>query len=264
MSCNSEYDGETFSGKGDFNDTEEADDTFCGEEVEPSPWEFIHTVNPLSNSDENPEDVKGSGKYFWVNSFFEQVPEGLVPDESGCSGLRDQSRCEEVTFLIRQGYNSEPSEYNFEQPSPNNSGGNEGSVYETGVDIASSLASHPIASAGIAAMGSWFSPGSSSTVDYSNFQDDGRWNSRWAIGVDGSNIASFPDDPCDTHSVRYKLSNLTGSGQDEREVLTYTKYLFELPEVSSSTCCSDPGGPLVTYYQYETPWAFKSHDITLY
>lgn len=265
MTCDTDYDAETFDGIGNFDGTEDAGETFCGEEVEPTDWEFIHTVNPDSNEDEDPKDIKGAGKYFWINSFFEEVPEGLTPTEGAtCTGLRDKSRPEEVTFLVRQGTNSATSEFDFTQPSPNDTGGNESFIYQTGVAIAGSLANHPIAKAGLAAMNAWFSAGSSSAVDYEKSTYNGLWNSRWDISVTGSDITDFPDEPCDTYSVRYRIDNLTSSGTDEREVRTWTKYVFELPEVVDNTCCSDPGGPLVTWYEYETPWSFKSHDITLY
>lgn len=261
MTCDETHDSDTLDETGsDYGYESHSDD--CGD-THTTRWEVLLTANPDSNYDEEPEEVKGSGKFFWLNSYWEDVPEKLYPDY--CAGY--EAVCNDVSFYVRQGTDSEASEYQFTDEQPNDDGGDYSAVYDVGFAVASAGATHPIAKAGVAAMGAWFSSGSSSAVDYEDGRlshDNDRRYAQWDIRVSGTDSDSFANDPCDTNSVRYKIDNLTGDNEDERTVDTFVKYDFELPQLDSYSCCDDAGGPMIVYYMYDTGWIGQSHNIVLY
>lgn len=215
-----------------------------------SDFEFVHTVNPFHSSSESYDEIEGSYKSYFLNTWFSEVPDSLI--WSACSPESDpayDTYADSVEYVIRQHSDFTSAQFKFDDPRPDDSGNYTNWVMDTALSIAPVVSSHPLVAIGGAAVKSYMSSpmwGDPVTLDqgaYSSDTDRDQW--WWDIDMK----QDMPTAGCDTTSVRFDITPGVNS-LSNAQCYTWARYNVYIAQHSSSACsCKDYG-----HYLHTTEW----------
>lgn len=260
MACDDCYTNNDCRGEfGTFDDKHQTDsvpkDASC---EEPNEWEYVHTVNPQNADTESYDEVEGSYKRIYLNSWFQKEPDDHIEDSCeeqlgiGSFYASPQS----VEYRVRHPYDESVTEYEFNKPRPQDDGSGESFITNTALDIAPVLSGHPLVKAGSAVIKNYIGSTSNSNVDITSYDSD-RQELRWDLDYDSN--GDWPTAPCDTTGVRFHLSPGTNSGS--HTVNTWARYTMSVHDyIDGYECACDEAA--ISGYIHTTDWLKNSVTFT--
>lgn len=214
-----------------------------------STWDLRHSVNPQNASTETYDEVKGSYKHIYLNSYFKETPEDHIDQSCEDAIGSYKARPSNVEYYVRHPSSQTSNEYQFADPRPNDSGDYENFIVSTLLDIAAGVSGNVLVSAGAAVIKNYLGSMSSSSVDIGPYNPDPDRQKVW-WDLDYSN-EGFPQEPCDTTGVRFDIEPGINSG--DRPVNTYSRYTIGNREyVDGYECVCDYSN--ITGVTYTTDW----------
>lgn len=222
--------------------------------------QFEHSVQPEIVHGEPYNVIDTDYKYYFINNWFSSVPSPLLDTWNCYYDVTYDCYPGDVDFEIRhpQGYTD--SDFTFERPQPDasESDGYEG-IMNAALAVIGGVSGSALVSAGAAAMGSFINTSALNPVQFnggtvSNNPNRQRWT--WSINLDGSNESEFPDAPCDSTAVRFRI-NPNYSGQTGK-VHSWSRQTFMIAEYGTDQCHCDKN---VYHYAHTTGWAFRDFQF---
>jgi len=220
--------------------------------------EHLLSVDPDIVRDEEPDVIDTDFKYFFLTSYFENPPDGLI-DYRNCDHYYDRPKPGHVEYEIKhpEGSNHDRSDFAFEKPSPTEE--EESATENSILAVVSSVASssgNPYVMLGAAATAAFVSSGGwGSAVEFNKDDNYGttqqqRWT--WDISLDGDTKSDFRQDQCDSTAARFRI-NPNYAGQTG-EATAACRYGYSLPTYDDRKCrCSEP---VHTYFVSD--WVVKN------
>ena len=252
MSCDDCSTGGTCEGDhGTYEEVTEqsyhSDTTECDNTYSTTP-EHLLSVDPDIVRDEEPDVIDTDFKYFFLTSYFESPPDGLI-DYENCDHHYREDRYERpkpghVEYEIKhpEDSNYDRSDFAFEKPSPTKEekSATEDSILAV-VNGAAGASGNPYLIAGAAAMTA-FVAGGSSAVSFDKDDNYGttqqqRWT--WDITLNGDSRSDFRQDQCDSTAARFRIN--PNYADQTGEAAAACRYGYNLPTYYYRDCrCSRP------------------------
>lgn len=252
MACSDcEGDGTCREDHGGFDTRSTGDIIYGDDSCEPnSDWEFELGVNPLNGSTETYDEVEGSYKHIWLNSFFSNTPDVQIT-----SSCEDQlgpfyASPESVEYYVRHPSSESTTEYEFEDPRPDGDGNWESWVMDSILDIAGGVSSSTYVGVGAALLQNFINTTNGAQVEP---YDNDRQVIHWDIDIDGGQ--DFATAACDSTGSRFDI--VPGVNSGTHDVNTWVRYNFTSTEYRDGyECVCDTDA--ITGYGYTTDWLYNS------
>lgn len=260
MSCDDCYTSNTCRGEhGTFDDKHQQDyvpkDDSC---EDPNEWEYVHTVNPRNSSTESYDEIKGSYKRIYLNSWFQEEPDDHILQSCEDRWGPFYATPTSVEYYVRHPSSEDDSEYKFEDPRPKDDGTDENFIMNTALDIAPVVYSHPLVSAGAAVIKNYIGSTSNSSVELRPYDNDSTRQVLW-WDLDYDNHEDWPTAPCDTTGVRFDVAPGTNSG--DHTVDTWARYTMSVHDyLEGYECVCDE--TTISGYTKTTDWLQNSATFT--
>jgi hypothetical protein len=244
---------------GSFDESRLSNTNYGDASCEPdSDWRIVHTVNPASGSTETYDEIEGSNKYVYLNSFFSNTPEAKITTE--CQRRLGPFRADpkSVEYYVRHSYGEDQYEYEFDDPRPNGDGDYDDFIVNTALDIVAGVSSNPLVGVGTSVIKNYIGSMSQSSVEHRNYDPDPTrdiiwWDLDYATGED------FPTTPCSTTGVRFKIQPNVNSG--DHDVATWARYTFGYTEYRDGYECACDYNALTSTIK-TTDWVYNPVTFT--
>ena len=235
-----------------------SDSTDCDHHYSTTP-EHLLSVDPDIVQDEEPDVIDTDFKYFFLTSYFENPPDGLIDYENCNYDSLDRPKPGAVEYEIKhpEGSNHDRSDFAFEKPSPTEE--EENATEDLILAVVNSVAAssgNPYVMFGAAATtafvnsDAWGSPVDFNKDDNYGTTQQQRWT--WKISLDGNTKSDFRQDRCDSTAARFRI-NPNYAGQTG-EATAACRYGYYLPRYPDTYCrCSEP-----SHTSFFSDWAVKN------
>ncbi|WP_152421983.1 hypothetical protein [Natrialba chahannaoensis] len=215
-----------------------------------------HTVNPVDAPSESYDEIHGSYKGYFLNSWFSSTPDPLIwntcdPDDDP---LYD-SYLDSVEYIIRHHQDYDDTQWSFADPRPDGDGNYENWVVESLLEIVDGASNHPIVAGGSAAVKAYLAGYNPVDFDDGYYSDDPNREQWW---WDINTVDALPTGGCDSTGIYYRIEPGVNSLSNARNY-TWVRYNYYLAKHVNHTCTCNNFG----FYLHTTDWLQNLYEFDI-